>query len=102
MYRVPVPTAVARPAILYDDRYLDYSFGKDHAFQPIRHRLGCELMRSYGLFHGPADLVPPRPATEDDPLLVHERRYVDAVRGLSDHQRSGPYEGGIGAGDDRS
>ena len=96
---MPVPTAVARPAILYNERYLDYSFGGDHAFQPIRHRLACELMRSYGLFDGPADLVPPRPATEDDLLLVHDRRYVDAVRELSEHQRNEASEWGLGPGD---
>jgi len=90
---------VAKPGILYDDRYLDYSFGKDHAFQPIRHRLAAELLRSYGMFDGPADLVPPRPATEEDLLLVHERRYVDAVRELSAHPRDEAHEWGLGPGD---
>ena len=90
---------MAKPAVLYDDRYLEYSFGKDHAFQPIRHRLAAELMRSYGMFDGPVDLVPPRPATEEDLLLVHERRYVDAVRGLSEHPRDAAVEWGLGPGD---
>lgn len=90
---------MAKPAILYDERYLDYAFGKDHAFQPIRHRLAAELMRSYGLLDGPADLVPPRAAMEDDLLLVHERRYVDAVRELSAHPRDEAYEWGLGPGD---
>ncbi len=90
---------MAKPGILYDDRYLDYSFGKDHAFQPIRHRLAAELLRSYGFFDGPADLVPPRPATEEDLLLVHERRYVEAVRELSARPGSEAYEWGLGPGD---
>jgi len=90
---------VTKPAVLYDPRYLDYNFGKEHAFQPIRHRLAAELMRSYGMFEGPADLVPPEPATTEDLLLVHERRYVEAVRELSIHPRDEAYEWGLGPGD---
>ena len=90
---------MAKPAVLYDDRYLEYNFGQDHAFQPIRHRLAIELMRSYGMFDGPVDLLQPGPATEQDFLLVHERRYVDAVRALSDRPRDEAYEWGLGTGD---
>jgi len=90
---------VAKPVVLYDPRYLEYSFGKDHAFQPIRHRLAIELMRSYGLFDGPADLSPPQPATEEDLLRVHDRQYVAAVRALSAAPREEAYKWGLGPGD---
>ncbi len=90
---------MAKPAVLYDPRYLEYNFGKDHAFQPIRHRLAAELMRSYGMFDGPADLVPPTIATEEDLLRVHDRRYVAAVRELSAHPRDEALEWGLGSGD---
>ena len=90
---------MAKPAVLYDPRYLEYTFGKDHAFQPIRHRLAVELMRSYGLFDGPADLLPPRPGTEEDLLRVHDRRYVEAVRELSAAPREEASEWGLGPGD---
>src|SRR6059036_1992936 len=90
---------VEKPAVLYSDRYLDYNFGKDHAFQPIRHRLAVELMRSYGLFDGKAELLGVKPATEEEILLVHERRYVDAVRELSARPKVEAYEWGLGPGD---
>ena len=90
---------VEKPAVLYSDRYLDYNFGKDHAFQPIRHKLAVELMESYGLFDGHAELVDPKPAKEEDLLLVHERRYVEAVRELSARPRVEAYEWGLGPGD---
>jgi len=90
---------VARPAVIYTERYLDYNFGKDHAFQPIRHELAIELMRSYGFFDGKADLLDAMPATEEDLLLVHDRRYVDAVRELGEHPRVEAYEWGLGPGD---
>jgi len=90
---------VSRPAIFYDDRYLDYNFGKDHAFQSVRSKLAYELMRSAKLFDEHADALVPRPATEEDLLLVHERRYIDAVRELSVHARPEAYEWGLGPGD---
>ncbi len=90
---------MARPAILYSDRFLEYNFGKDHAFQEIRVKLAVELMASYGFFKGPADLVAPEPATEEDILLVHERRYVDAVKELGEDPRPEAYEFGLGPGD---
>ena len=90
---------MGKPAVLYDERYLAYDFGKDHAFQNIRIKLACELMRSGGMFEGPTELVAPEAASETDLLLVHERRYVDVVRDLSAHPRAEAYEWGLGPGD---
>jgi len=90
---------VASPAILYSEGFLEYDFGEDHAFQEIRVKLAYELMKSYGMFDGPAALVEPEPATDEDILLVHQRRYVDAVKELSAHPRDEAYEFGLGPGD---
>jgi len=90
---------VAPPAILYGDGFLSYNFGKDHAFREVRVKLAYELMRSYGLFDGPAALVAPEPAAEADILRVHERRYVDALKDLGAHPRAEAYEFGLGPGD---
>jgi acetoin utilization protein AcuC len=90
---------VDKPAVLYSERYLEYDFGEDHAFQNIRIQLAYELMRSEGVVDGPADAVAPEPAAEEDLLLVHEPRYVDAVKELSAHPRSEAYEWGLGPGD---
>ncbi len=94
-----IPSSVESAAVLYSDKFLDYSFGKDHAFQEVRVKLAYELMKSYGLFDGPATLVPPKPASEEDILKVHERRYVDALKDLSTHPRVEAYEFGLGPGD---
>src|SRR2546425_10875433 len=56
-------------------------------------------MRSAKLFDEHAAALVPRPATEEDLLLVHERRYIDAVRELSVHARPEAYEWGLGPGD---
>src|SRR5437867_11638060 len=90
---------VEKPAVLYSDRYLDYNFGKDHAFQPIRHKLAVELMESYGLFDGHAELVDPKPAREEDLLLVHARRDGEAVREPSARPRVEPHDVGLRPGD---
>ena len=90
---------MAKPAIIYSDAYLDYNFGKDHAFQSIRVKLAYELMRSSAFFNGHADALEPAPATDEDLRIVHERRYVDAVKELSAHPRPEAYEWGLGPGD---
>ena len=56
--------AMAKPAVLYSPRYLDYNFGKEHAFQNLRIKLAVELLRSYRAFEGSLDLLTPEPASE--------------------------------------
>jgi len=90
---------VASPAILYSEGFLKYDFGEEHAFQEIRVKLAYELMKSYGMFDGPAALVEPEPASDEDILLVHQRRYVDALKELSARPRAEAYEFGLGPGD---
>ena len=68
--------------LIYDDAYTRYCFGPEHPFNPLRLRLTVDLMQACGLLD-PAAVVPPRPATRDDLLLVHDAAYIDAVERLS-------------------
>lgn len=90
---------MAKPAVFYDPRYLEYNFGKEHAFQNFRIKLAVELLRSYRAFEGPLELLVPEPASEDDILLVHERAYVEAIKELSIRPGAEAYEWGLGPGD---
>src|SRR2546428_12174658 len=56
-------------------------------------------MRSSGFFNWHADALEPPPATDEDLRIVHERRYVDAVKELSAHPRPEAHEWGLGPGD---
>lgn len=68
-----------RVAFVYSPELEAYRLGDDHPFNPLRLRLTIELLRAAGILTD-ADLVAPRVATLEEILLVHDRRYVDAVR----------------------
>lgn len=71
-----------------------YDFGPEHPLTPRRFGPAIDLLQRLGATPGLA----PEPASDDDLLTVHSRRYVDAVRRLS-ADPSGPPEAGIGPGD---
>jgi acetoin utilization protein AcuC len=69
-------------ALIYDDAYLGYRFGDDHPFNPLRLQVTVDLIERCGLLD-PADLMAPRPATDDELGLAHDGAYIAAVRALS-------------------
>ena len=70
--------------VAWDDRLTDYHFGPDHPLAPVRVELTMQLAHEFGLWGQPGvTLVAPAPATDADLQLVHEARYIAAVRTVS-------------------
>ena len=79
----------------YSPRILRYDFGPQHPLKPERLRRTIELLARYGV--SPVD---PGPSSVEDILRVHDLDYVEAVRTLSDGDRSfDPSQFGFGRGD---
>jgi len=65
----------------WDDGLTSYDFGPGHPLAPVRVELTIALARAFGIFDDPSVTVSvPRPATEDELELVHDRGYIAAVR----------------------
>jgi acetoin utilization protein AcuC len=77
-----------------------YDHGPQHPLRPARVRLTRELIRAYGIIDGIRVVeTQARDATDDELLLVHSERYVDAVR-RAGHGEDGPWwQFGFGPGD---
>ena len=91
-----------RSALIYSAQYQAYKLSDEHPLHPIRLALTDSLVEEAGLLAGP-DVFreEPRPATEEELLLVHDREYVDRVRDLStDYRAAWPeMDYGLGSGD---
>jgi acetoin utilization protein AcuC len=77
--------------VAWDDRLTGYDFGPSHPLAPIRLALTMELAGQLGVLSQPGVSVQrPEPATDAELELVHDPRYVAAVR------REGDAGGGAG------
>ena len=67
--------------VAWDDRLTSYDFGPGHPLAPVRVDLTMALARSFGVLDGAGVTVAaPPPARQDQLELVHDPRYIDAVR----------------------
>jgi len=70
--------------VAWDERLTDYHFGPGHPLAPVRLELTMRLAHEFGLWaHPGVTLTAPSPATEADLVLVHDARYITAVRTVS-------------------
>ncbi len=77
---MPPPNAAAR---LVDATSLPvYDLGQDHVFARDRQRPLFDLLRTHRLI-ADADLLPTRPATDDELTTVHDAAYVAMLRATS-------------------
>jgi len=74
---------VARAALIWDPALADYDLGPGHPLNPRRLTLTVDLMAAYGL-PGPGETIEPRPASEQELLLVHSAGYIEAAVEASD------------------
>ena len=73
-----------RSAFVYSPEYLAYKLSEEHPLNPVRLALTDSLVRTAGLLADPAvSSEQPRPATEDELLLAHDRPYVERVKEIS-------------------
>ena len=67
--------------LLFHDRYLDYNFGPEHPFSPIRQEMTLDLLRALG---DAPDPVEPPVAPRADVRRVHSEPFVAKVEAASD------------------
>src|SRR5436189_766188 len=85
------------PLLVYGPLSATYDFGPAHPLTPRRFGPGIDLLRSVGAEPGLA----PEPATDDELLLIHSRRYLEVVRRFSETDPGWmEAEAGIGYGGD--
>jgi acetoin utilization protein AcuC len=87
--------------LAWDDRLAGYDFGPGHPLAPVRVELTVALARALGVLDRPGVSVQGAPAATDAELeLVHDPRYIAAVREAGD---GGPADRarrfGLGPGD---
>lgn len=67
--------------LYYTDRFLGYNFGPEHPLNPVRLMLTYKLIEDYGFLDcDDVRRVEPKPASDEDLLLIHTQEYLDAVR----------------------
>ena len=67
--------------VAWDEALTAYDFGAGHPLAPVRVELTIELARAFGLFDQAGVTVErPVPATDAELELVHDPRYIAAVR----------------------
>jgi acetoin utilization protein AcuC len=67
--------------VAWDDRLTSYDFGPGHPLAPVRVELTMALARAFGVLNGDGVTVAqPSPASQAQLELVHDPRYIDAVR----------------------
>jgi acetoin utilization deacetylase AcuC-like enzyme len=70
--------------VAWDEELTDYHFGPGHPLAPVRVELTMQLAHEFGLWSQPGVTVAvPAPASDAELELVHEARYVAAVRTVS-------------------
>ena len=70
--------------VAWDERLTDYHFGPGHPLAPVRVELTMRLAHEFGLWSQPGVTVAAPPSAADTGLeLVHDARYIAAVRAVS-------------------
>ena len=70
--------------VAWDERLTDYHFGPGHPLAPMRLELTMQLAHEFGLWTRPGMTVAaPDPATGAQLELMHDARYIAAVRTVS-------------------
>lgn len=68
--------------VIWDEALTSYNFGPSHPLAPIRVELTIALARSLGVLDK-VEMAGCAPATDDELAMVHDRRYIEAVKGVS-------------------
>jgi acetoin utilization protein AcuC len=64
---------------IYTPQFQQYKFNNDHPFNQLRVELTYDLLKEMKAIND-LDLVAPRVASEDELALVHDRKYINAVK----------------------
>jgi acetoin utilization protein AcuC len=69
-----------KSSFIYSDEFLNYQFGPNHPFKPIRCKMTLELLKKLNIFDDKARIIIPQRASNEDLRLVHTQEYIDFVR----------------------
>ncbi|GLB58534.1 acetoin utilization protein AcuC [Cytobacillus sp. NCCP-133] len=64
---------------VYTEDLLNYKFGKNHPFNQLRLKLTLDLLKNMQAIED-HQIIPPRPASEEELHLIHDPNYVNAVK----------------------
>jgi len=67
---------------VFDPELAGFQLAPEHPFKPVRYEMARTLLLAAGALDE-AEVVPPRPITDDDLLTVHDPRYVALVKAAS-------------------
>ncbi|WP_319003634.1 acetoin utilization protein AcuC [Sutcliffiella horikoshii] len=85
---------------VYSDDFQTYKFSENHPFNQLRVKLTYDLLQKSSLLSA-QDIVPPRMATDEELALIHDPRYIEAVKlagkGLLPKEKANNY--GLGTED---
>ncbi len=74
-----------KASIIWDPSVVEYRFGPEHPFNPKRLELTVSLIEEMGLLSRPGlRMEPPRPATWEELVRIHDPAFVKAVMRLSE------------------
>ncbi|MEU8320829.1 acetoin utilization protein AcuC [Nonomuraea sp. NPDC048881] len=68
--------------VIWDDALTSYNFGPSHPLAPIRVELTIALARALGVLDK-VEMAGCAPAGDDELAMVHDRGYIEAVKGVS-------------------
>jgi acetoin utilization protein AcuC len=96
------PAAACSLLLAWDERLAGYDFGPGHPLAPVRVELTIELARALGVLDAAGVSVQrPAPATDAELELVHDPRYLAAVRLAGEpHPDASVQRFGLGTPDD--
>jgi acetoin utilization protein AcuC len=85
---------------VYSDELLKYRFSNDHPFNQTRVKLTYDLLKSLNLLDE-SEIIPPRIATDEELELVHDPKFIEAVKlaGEGKLPKETGYSYGIGTED---
>lgn len=83
-------------AFVYSPGYLQYRFGEDHPFNPLRLEITMDLMSKLGILHE-SQIRVPLPASIEELKWAHHADFVDTVAAWSQNPAHWP-EGAYGIG----
>jgi acetoin utilization protein AcuC len=82
---------ILRTVMTFHEKYRQYDLGEGHPFRGDRFKNAMRFFENQGLFDNPKiKLTTPQPATKEDLLKVHDKKYVDSVFDLARENK--PYD----------
>ncbi|WP_404468721.1 acetoin utilization protein AcuC [Sutcliffiella horikoshii] len=68
-----------KAVFVYSDDFQKYKFSENHPFNQLRVKLTYDLLQKSNLLSA-QDILPPRMATDEELALIHDPRYIEAVK----------------------